>query len=245
MDKLRVLVDELEKAQDKCRIAEILKQIGERLINEYEINIGNYVIEPLLVEAYYNSGTFADDSVHASKESNANTYKLARQRQKGHYGELYVHYGTKDGIDIVLSEGDYYLSFLIKNALVHTIDSPQFARQCKISEMLCGNCDGRMSCEKGMNCKYYGEIVLKPVHPKNNEVVFVKRKGIKNSYANCPLSVLPINKIRDYKFTAGESSTDIIKRYVEQQTLTRDYDEEKLKKLAKGLVAWDTFNKRN
>ena len=241
MDELRVLVDELEKTQDKCRIVDILQQIGERLINEYEINIGGFVIEPLLVEAYYNSGAFPDDSVHASRKSNANTYKLARKRQKDHYGELYVHYGTKDGIDIVLSKGDYYLSFLIKNALVHTIDLPQYAKQCKISEMLCGNCDGKASCEKGMDCKYYGEVILKPVHAKNNEIVFVKRKGIKNSYANTPLSALPINKIKDYKFTTGESCTDIIKTYVRNQILTKDCDEEKLKKLAKGLVAWKTF----
>ena len=137
MDELKNLVDELKEATDKVQK---LKEIGEKFMNEYEVRIGNMVIEPLLIEAYYNSSDFPDNSVHAAKKSNANTYTLAKQRQKDHYGELYVHYGTKDGIDIVLSNGDYYLSFLIKNALIHTIESPQcvsWAKQCKISEMLC------------------------------------------------------------------------------------------------------------
>lgn len=241
MDELKRLVDELERANDKVQK---LKEIGKKLLNEYEIKIGNMVIEPLLVEAYYNSSNFPDDSVHAAKKSNANTYTLAKQRQKNNYGELYVHYGTKDGIDIVLSNGDYYLSFLIKNALIHFIGSSQcviYAKQCKISEMLCGECDGKVNCEKGMACKHYGKKVLKSVQPKNNEIIFVKRKGLKNSYADKPLAALPINKIKDYSFTAGESSTKIVKTYIEKQISMKDYDEEKLKGLAKGLIDWKTF----
>ncbi len=245
MDELKRLVNELEGAADKVQK---LNEIGEKLLNEYEVKIDNMVIEPLLVEAYYNSNDFPDDSVHAAKKSNANTYTLAKQRQKNNYGELYVHYGRKDGIDIVLSNGDYYLSFLIKNALIHIIEPPQcgiFAKQCKISEMLCEKCDGMANCEKGMACKYYGKKVLKSVQPKNNEITFVKRKGLKNSYADKPLAALPINKIKekDYTFTAGESSTEIVKAYIEKQISMKDYDEEKLKDLAKGLIAWRRFKK--
>lgn len=244
MDELKNLVDELKEATDKVQK---LKEICEKFMNEYEVRIGNMVIEPLLIEAYYNSSDFPDNSVHAAKKSNANTYTLAKQRQKDHYGELYVHYGTKDGIDIVLSNGDYYLSFLIKNALIHTIESPQcvsWAKQCKISEMLCEKCDGMANCEKGMSCKYYGEEVLKSVQPKNNEIVFVKRRGLKNSYADKPLAALPINKIRDYQFTAGESISNIVNSYINEQILKKDYDEEKLRGIAKGLIAWKTFENK-
>lgn len=245
MDELKKLVEKLEKAEDG-HICKILQQIGAKLINEYEIRIGNLVIVPLLVEAYYNNSNFRDDSVHAAKESNANTYKLARQRQKGHYGELYVHYGTKDGIDIVLSNGDYYLSFLIKNALIHTVESSQcvWVKQCKVSEMLCEKCDGMVNCGKGMACKYYGEEILKSVQPRKNEIVFAKRKGLKNSYAEQPLAALPINKIKVYSFTAGESSTNIVKSYIKTQLSKEDYDEEKLKDYAKGLIDWKTFEKK-
>ena len=66
MDELKRLVNELEEATDKVQK---LKEIGRKLLNEYEIKIGNMVIEPLLVEAYYNSSDFPDDSVYAAKKS--------------------------------------------------------------------------------------------------------------------------------------------------------------------------------
>lgn len=252
MDELEKLVRELEAEKDKEHEVETiekliekkLQEIGAKLIKEYEVKVGSLIIKPLLVEAYYYNENFRDDSAHAANPSNANTYKLARHRQKNHYGELYVHYGTKDGIDIVLSNGDYYLSFLIKNALVYTVESPQcanWAKQCKVSEMLCGNCNGRLTCEKGMTCIYYGEKILKSVNIKNYEIVFTKRKNLKNSYAEKALAALPINKIRDYPFTAGESSTEIIRSYIEKQISMKDYDEDKLKGLAKGLISWKTF----
>lgn len=244
MDELEKLVAELEAETNEGLIEEKLQKIGAKLIKEYEIKVGSLIIKPLLVEAYYCNDNFRDDSAYAANPSNANTYKLARQRQKNHYGELYVHYGTKDGIDIVLSNGDYYLSFLIKNALVYTVESPQcanWAKQCKVSEMLCENCNGRLTCEKGMACIYYGEKILKSVNIKNYEIVFTKRKNLKNSYAKKALAALPINKIRDYPFTAGESSTEIIRSYIEKQISMKDYDEDKLKGLAKGLISWKTF----
>lgn len=51
MDELKRLVNELEGAADKVQK---LNEIGEKLLNEYEVKIDNMVIEPLLVEAYYN-----------------------------------------------------------------------------------------------------------------------------------------------------------------------------------------------
>lgn len=237
---LEELVGQLNEEGEKIKkLQEILKVF----LNNYYIELGQFIIDPLLVEIYYNSVDFPDNSVYAANKSTANTYALARQRQKKHIGELYVHYGTKDGIDIVLSNGDYYLSILIKNALIRNINLFQdsiFAKQCKISEMLCVNCDEMAKCNKGINCRYYGKKVLKPVQ-KNDDIIFVKRKGIKNSFSEEPLASLPINKIRDYPFTLGESITSTVKKYIEKLISTKEYDEEKLKKLAKGLISWKKF----
>lgn len=235
MDKLRELVENLEKENDEKKQEKILQNIGKLLLTEYIIQIGNLTIKPLLVEAYYYNSNFKDNSVHAANESNANTYELARARQENNFGKLYVHYGTKDGIDVVLSNGKYYLSFLIKNALINN----KFAAQCKVSQILCGNCDYIDKCNKGINCKYYGTNILKHKdNIENTEIVFVRRKGLTNEYKDTSLAALPIYKIKNYAFTSGESKTNIVKNYIESQLKTESYDEEKLKELASGLIAW-------
>lgn len=236
MDELKELVKNLEKENDEKKQEKILQNIGKLLLTEYIIQIGNLTIKPLLVEAYYYNSNFKDNSVHAANKSNANTYKLARARQKDNFSKLYVHYGTKDGIDIVLSNGKYYLSFLIKNALINN----EFATQCKVSQILCGNCDYIDKCNKGIKCKYYDEtkILMHRDNIDNSEIVFVKRKGLKNEYKDKLLAALPIYKIKNYAFTSGECKTNIVKNYIESQLKTESYDEEKLKELASGLIAW-------
>lgn len=243
MEKLEKLVEELEKESNEESNEEsiegkqikILQDIGKLLLTEYIIQIGNLTIKPLLVEAYYYNNNFKDNSVHAAKESDANTYKLARARQENNFGELYVHYGTKDGIDVVLSNGKYYLSFLIKNALINN----KFTTQCKVSQILCENCDYIDKCIKGINCKYYGTNILKHKdNIENTEIVFARRKGLTNEYKNKSLAALPIYKIKNYAFTSGECKTNIVKNYIESQLKTESYDEEKLKELASGLIAW-------
>lgn len=235
MDKLRELVKNLEKENDEKKQEKILQNIGKLLLTEYIIQIDDLIIKPLLVEAYYYNSNFKDNSVHAANASNANTYELARARQENNFGELYVHYGTKDGIDVVLSNGKYYLSFLIKNALINN----KFAAQCKVSQILCGNCDYNDKCNKGINCKYYGTNILKHTdNIENTEIVFVRRKGLTNEYKDKSLAALPIYKIKNYAFTSGECKTNIVKNYIESQLKTESYDEEKLKELASGLIAW-------
>lgn len=237
MDELKNLIENLEKENDEEKQKKILQNIGKLLLTEYIIQIGNLTIKPLLVEAYYYNSNFKDDSVHAANKSNANTYKLARARQENNFGELYVHYGTKGGIDVVLSNGKYYLSFLIKNALINN----KFAAQCKVSQILCENCDYIDKCNKGINCKYYGTNILKHKdNIENTEIVFVRRKGLENEYKykDESLAALPIYKIKNYAFTAGECKTNIVKNYIESQFKTESYDEEKLKELASGLIDW-------
>lgn len=244
MDELKCFVKELEKERDLKRQKEILQRIGAKIINTYVIKVGTVMIEPFLVEAYYyHKGKFEDTSVHASKPSKAPTYELARQRQQNHFGELYVHYGLKDGIDIVLSlHNGSYLSFLIKNALVNG----EWATQCKISEKICEKCNNQNKCKKGIECSYYGEIVISPrKEPQNLNIVFVPRKGIPNDCTKTPLAALPINKIRDYQFTAGKSRTAIVQCYIKKELMKNPQEKEllKLKKLAYGLVSWNELEK--
>ena len=238
MEKLKAKVQELEKTHDKKKQIHILQDINNLLLTEYEIRIGEHIIEPLLVEAYYyNEATgFDDDSVHAANK--IYNYELAKTRQKNHFGELYVHKGTKDGLDIVLSDGDYYLSFLIKNALIDN----DFAQQCAVSETLCGKCKHSDTCNKGKDCHYYGIIVLKHKDNKDNsEIVFTKRKGLGNDYKDLCLAALPIDKIKDYDFTPGERPTEIVRHYINEQLKAETYDEKRLKDLAAGLIDWNNF----
>ena len=176
MDDLKELkskVEKLDKAENKEERVKILQDIAKSIINEYVIEVGNFTIQPLLIEAYYfDEIKFHDISVHAANESDAKTYKLARERQKNHIGELYVHFSTKDGIDVVLSDGEYYLSFLIKNALI----KGEFATQCKISEKLCENCENCDTCNKGYNCIFYNNKVLhKKATAESGKIVYLPR----------------------------------------------------------------------
>lgn len=201
MDDLKELkskVEKLYKAENKEERVKILQDIAKSIINEYVIEVGNFTIQPLLIEAYYfDEIKFHDTSVHAANPSEADTYELARERQKNHIGELYVHFGKNDGIDVVLSDGEYYLSFLIKNALING----EFATQCKISEKLCEKCD---KCNKGKDCIFYGKKVLYKKSPsESGKIVYLPRKGISGEYACAPLAALPLNKIaeEDYDYT--------------------------------------------
>ena len=246
MEELRKLVKELEQLTDKKEIVAKLQEIGAELINKYEIKVGSVTIEPLLVEAYYyDEEKFPDDSVHAAKESDALTYELARKRQCKHenFGELYFHYGTKgsDGIDIVLSCGEYYLSYLIKNALVNK----KFKKQTGIPDVICEECqeEGPYDCHDCFDCRYYGKSVLKKSASKGYEIVSTRRRGLTNDYACAPLGMLPIDKIKEYEFTPGQSITDIIRKYIKSEFAKGDYNEEWLKELAAGKIDWNKLKK--
>ncbi len=193
MEELNKLIKKLEQEYDDKRQLAILQEIARNLINEYEIKIGEFTIEPLLVEAYYyatKDKKFIDCSVHAAGSKTSPTANLARKRQKNHFGELYVHYGTNDGIDLVLSDGEYYLSYLIKNSLING----ELAIQSAASKKLCGKCEKHKSneCRGGNECKYYGEKLLKKVADKNRETVCLPRKGTKGVYSYAPLAVLAV-----------------------------------------------------
>ena len=112
------LINQLTSTHDKDAQVNFLQEIGKKLLTEYVIKIGDITIKPLWVEAYYsdtNTG-FVDEAVHGN------------ECQKNQYGALYFHHKTDDqrsGVDICLSCGNYYLSYLLKYTLVNGISKSQ------------------------------------------------------------------------------------------------------------------------
>ena len=113
LQDLHSLVSELESEYDEKKQIQILEQIGKLLLTQYEIRIdAENIIQPLRVEAYYypflEPHKFCDPCAHPSS------------RKIGAFGKLYFienQFGYP-GVDLCLSQGDYYLSFLIKNSQI-------------------------------------------------------------------------------------------------------------------------------
>ena len=122
---MKNLINQLTSTHDKDAQVKLLQEIGKKLLTEYVIKIGDITIKPLWVEAYYsdtNTG-FVDEAVHGN------------ECQKNQYGALYFHHKTDDqrsGVDICLSCGNYYLSYLLKYTLVNGI----FKSQAQLSSMI-------------------------------------------------------------------------------------------------------------
>lgn len=119
------LINQLTSTHDKDAQVNFLQEIGKKLLTEYVIKIDDITIKPLWVEAYYsdtNTG-FVDEAVHGN------------ECQKNQYGALYFHHKTDDqrsGVDICLSCGNYYLSYLLKYTLVNGI----FKSQAQLSRVI-------------------------------------------------------------------------------------------------------------
>ena len=119
------LINQLTSTHDKYAQVNFLQEIGKKLLTEYVIKIDDITIKPLWVEAYYsdtNTG-FVDEAVHGN------------ECQKNQYGALYFHHKTDDqrsGVDICLSCGNYYLSYLLKYTLVNGI----FKSQAQLSRVI-------------------------------------------------------------------------------------------------------------
>lgn len=112
MANIEQLVQNLENERDAKKQVTKLQEIGGKLLTEYVIKFGDTVIEPLRVEAYYypynDASKFDDPCTHPSSTKVNN------------FGRLYFIEGKYGypGVDLCLSLGDYYLSFLIKNSRV-------------------------------------------------------------------------------------------------------------------------------
>lgn len=112
MDDLRKIVKELEEEKNEDKQIALLQHIESTLLNEYNIVIKDTIIEPLRVEAYYYP--FNDECKFNDPCAHKCTKKI------NNFGKLYFieeRYGYP-GIDLCLSLGNYYLSFLIKNSRI-------------------------------------------------------------------------------------------------------------------------------
>lgn len=231
MDKLhdlKKLVDALEKEDNTEKQIEVLQEIGAKLINEYEIHVGNLRIEPLLVEAYYHhKGKFEDSSVYAAREKETKAVLYARSRQQKNQGKLFIHFNDW-GIDICLTDsGDYYLSFLIKNALVND----ELQTQSRIGIEVCKNCSKYNECKSVLECQYNDTVVLQPraVH-KDGKIIFIPRVNIENKDFLGALSAEDLMK-KNYNFTLPKGYQKQWKTSV--CALLETSDEEEAKQIAK------------
>lgn len=191
------LINQLTSTHDKDAQVKLLQEIGKKLLTEYVIKIGDITIKPLWVEAYYsdtNTG-FVDEAVHGN------------ECQKNQYGALYFHHKTDDqrsGVDICLSCGNYYLSYLLKYTLVNGI----FKSQAQLSSMIPHELRGTAK-----------NVLVKEQNPAE-VMVCTKRIGIMSSaYKDADLAIArDINQ--RFVTDSGEKKslpqkTELLKAYID------------------------------
>lgn len=222
MEKLIEKVQELEKNFNVEEQIKILQEIGALLLTDYEVRIGDEIIHPLRVEAYYwpyrTKNKFDDNTTFPSSD------KL------GKFGKLYF-IETKHGypgIDICLSRDDYYLSFLIKNSYIGNV----LYKQLDLYERF-----------KDRKEELKDKVVLFAA-PHKNETVFhtvrvmnsVKNLEAKPFAKKCLASLLDINR----KNENGKSVFNWARGYGKQWTvavyaLSNIDDETSARELARDL----------
>lgn len=191
------LINQLTSTHDKDAQVNFLQKIGKKLLTEYVIKIGDITIKPLWVEAYYsdtNTG-FVDEAVHGN------------ECQKNQYGALYFHHKTDDqrsGVDICLSCGNYYLSYLLKYTLVNGI----FKSQAQLSSVIPHELRGTAK-----------NVLVKEQNPAE-VMVCTKRIGIMSSaYKDADLAIArDINQ--RFVTDSGEKKslpqkTELLKAYID------------------------------
>ena len=190
-------INQLTSTHDKDAQVNFLQEIGKKLLTEYVIKIGDITIKPLWVEAYYsdtNTG-FVDEAVHGN------------ECQKNQYGALYFHHKTDDqrsGVDICLSCGNYYLSYLLKYTLVNGI----FKSQAQLSSVIPHELRGTAK-----------NVLVKEQNPAE-VMVCTKRIGIMSSaYKDADLAIArDINQ--RFVTDSGEKKslpqkTELLKAYID------------------------------
>lgn len=230
MKNLKTAVRNLEKETDRKKQIEILQSVNKLLLTGYEIEVGDFIIEPLLVEAYYYCpGKFEDTNTHGFKS------EKCRIGQSGRFGKLYVHKMGYGGIDICLSmREDYCLSFLIKNSLVSkegaAEENKKFCTQVSLLRYLKENLEGADIIEqKGVLCE------------KNKEaapVINTVRKGVNGSFKNDELASLPVDSLKDYPLTLekGHTKERIVENYLKREYA--DASPHKWKKVSEEILGY-------
>lgn len=114
---LNSLIRDLEEANNKDDIIDCLQQINHYIISsKLYLNKSEY-IQIKWVEAYYCNcnSSFCDVYMH----------KKEGQKGADNFCKLYFHEVGRGGVDLCLSKGDYYLSFLLKWITKDGIDYKQ------------------------------------------------------------------------------------------------------------------------
>lgn len=197
MEKLKKLVCELEKEFDREKEVCILQEISAKILTEYVLDVDGTIVEPLRVEAYYfpfnEQEKFDDPCAHKS------TKKI------NNFGRLYFiepRYGYP-GVDLCLSLGEYYLSFLIKNSRIQD----KLYKQVDLYERFENN-------QKDIESKN----VLKHIDKKDEKVFFTSRVNIsksKSKFANELLAaVIEINNGIKYEWEKGYGKERMVVDYM-------------------------------
>ena len=207
--KKDLLIDDLMKIKIDSEIrkhlcVEELQKINKKLLKEYIICIDEFTIEPLLLEAYYCN--------KESKFIDSNMYCF--EGQQNHFGELYFHEIGRGGVDICLSDGNYYLSFLIKNSLVTKGNKELgFFRQTQLYGLL----------KKFKSSKEF--VLKKRKVAKDTIVLYTIRKGLvqNNGFKYEELAAVSGFELKDenqkrYRFDleTGHGKEKLIKDYIKK-----------------------------
>lgn len=210
MENLETAIKNLEKETDREKQIKILQSVNKLLLTGYVVKVGDFIIEPLLVEAYYYCpGKFEDTNTHGFKN------EKSRRMQSDRFGKLYVHKIGYGGIDICLSrKKDYCLSFLIKNSLVSkegAEEKKEFCTQVSLLRYLKEN-SGEVDVieQRGVLC-----TKEKDTAPVVNTV----RKGVKGSFKNEKLASLSLDSLIGYPLTLekGHTKEKIVENYLKRE----------------------------
>lgn len=229
MKNLKTAVRNLEKETYRKKQIEILQSINKLLLTGYVVKVGDFIIEPLLMEAYYYCpGKFEDTNTHGFKS------EKCRRGQSGRFGKLYVHKMGYGGIDICLSQkNDYCLSILIKNSLVYknaAEESKKFCTQVSLLRYLKENLGGADFIEQnGILCEKTQKAV---------DVVHTVRKGVKGSFKNEELASLSVDSLKDYPLTLekGHAKERIVENYL--KTYYADSSTDVWKEVSKEILGY-------
>lgn len=191
--KLADTVSELKITQDEGRQIELLQNINDTLLDNCLIRVNDhFIIEPLWVEAYY---------FHPKKFEDYNTHR--KPQQQNNFCHLYIHPGF-GGVDLCLSCGAYYLSFLLKYSRV----DGGFTKQTRL---------GQHFRAKGIASDHSPEVELIYGSNGNQPIYHSIRKGLKKeSYKKKLLAGVKELSVREnqFIFPKGFGKMRIVAQYL-------------------------------
>lgn len=197
--------DKQDAAYIRLQCVRILQQIGEKLLTEYYIQVGDFKINPLRVEAYYfNTGNFEDCSTYGRDEQMKYNYLFLHGPEIGY-----------EGVDICIGNGKAeksdgrYLSFLIKDSIV-TKKGESEGVYCKQTALYCKL---KNECETSVL-----ENVLQKKPKTNIEIFHTVRKGLSGKPFGRELlgSLIPVEEKQITKeFIEGKDEEKKDKKYNE------------------------------